>query len=1128
MAGTLRILQISDLHCGPEFIIDEDKLQLELPKIPRATAWFAEKIVVDIRDSLHLLPDYITICGDLGLRGKQYVQEQTELIDALIEGLNGLGAGLSRRQVIIVPGNHDLAVRSDNENGEADAAAGGSLTHTQKTEKFKRFFDDFYQGSATYEPESGFTPFRYPENGIMFIGLDSCIKINDTKAQYGYITPECFKAVRRTLSSDCPIRIAVFHHCTTEYAASKSRGGADDPDRENRNYLWNFHAVRDQLISGNVRLYLHGHRHSLRLSPDQHYRSFGRGAPSLEIGAGSLGHYETAPKYNLIELEVAAPGDRILVDVHSRRFDRDNPEDSSFGTWTMDYATRNAHAWISEDVLIDCEAVGKLRRLSYTPDHDLYAPEPCIPREGLTDRLEQILKHRQDSDTGTEPSVVILHGFGGSGKTSLATQAMKQLQEEPGRYEALYGYSFYLEHHPDNIRSRGAIDFFTHTLTYLAQATRRRVLPPAENETDEEKLCKRLLKALAETRSVILMDGLETMQESRGPKRGRVGNPWLWKFVQGACSLPESRIVITTRINPEESGQLTDSLALPVGVLSSAEARELLVVSDLADLDDSEFNDLLAKFPAHALTLLLVAETIKTLDSRKTDSIMSAFEPLEVEPEIDHEKQACILEKKLGRVLAHLIEEEVLTKPQREFLEKACWSVGSVDVRDIAARLKIEAAERAQWIASVEKLQGSQLVKDSRDPDSGEMLFAISPAVSWFFQQTSGEPELLKKIHSGAVAIIDGLAADPKALGPDIDRVIRAVLRAANASLSLEDYQGAWEVLCMKKMDDVLYNRGEFEPLLIVVQAIAQAIEAQKCASWHPNPTASDQCAVFHLLGRLERKQGHSDLALKAYDNAISTRVNQQMRAGMKLNKSYVLFDMGRFRDAADLVTQAEKGGETRTGRIFGHRGRCLAELRGQCDGKGDARLLGLEELSLGIKMTEGTNDERHLCTTFRQRAEAYIKNGELDHAENDLIEAKKLAEEWGFDDRLAQIQKTQGDRLVQKKAYILAREEYEKALNTAKQQVYHYLYADVLLAQAKLACHVGDTVASADLSVKARDVAELCGYLAIQTGALLQLAQVAETSEERLNSLVEAEKNIAVTDSYWDDEEAQRIRALL
>jgi DNA repair exonuclease SbcCD nuclease subunit len=307
----LSILHISDLHfrgglSGTVYDDDQEQRQALARDI---VSLLAERVVSPL--------DFLLISGDIASAGKP---EEFSLADAWVTDLCRI-AGLSRDNVGVVPGNHDLdrsLVESQVLTKEMhlkvrnavnpELAQGILISYLQNPRAAEMLFEPL-QAYNTFAADFNSTSSPPGENIVWsrtfalndgseakVYGMNSallCDANDDThRDQLLLGTFQC-----RFDDQPEVVVITVFHHPFE--------------------YLKDFGTIRDR-INARASLQLFGHRHTARVTPV---------GDSLVIGAGALhpdrGELNWKPGYNVIELSVSgvAASRKLIVRVTRRTWD---------------------------------------------------------------------------------------------------------------------------------------------------------------------------------------------------------------------------------------------------------------------------------------------------------------------------------------------------------------------------------------------------------------------------------------------------------------------------------------------------------------------------------------------------------------------------------------------------------------------------------------------------------------------------------------------------------------------------------------------------------------------------------------------------------------------------------------
>jgi predicted phosphodiesterase len=276
----------------------------------------------------NIKPNFIVITGDIAewsLR-EEYVLAE-DFLDSLTKHLN-----IDRGYVIMVPSNHDInrnvcqgsRLLSEPENQEFKPP------YFAKFKYYEEFFSRFYQMMSfpknivpyTFKEDQLFVNYYFPDEGILFSGLNSCIDECEKEPHYGNITISQLQRAIDEINDFDPktemLRVCLMHH---------NFNRSSNNDEEN---LIDADELKPLLIKAKFQLILHGHQHIPR------HEITGKGNYSINVLAtGSAGlDSETIPdnsrRYQIIDIE------RNAVKVYRRFFDSQAIHTTGRGCWKPD------------------------------------------------------------------------------------------------------------------------------------------------------------------------------------------------------------------------------------------------------------------------------------------------------------------------------------------------------------------------------------------------------------------------------------------------------------------------------------------------------------------------------------------------------------------------------------------------------------------------------------------------------------------------------------------------------------------------------------------------------------------------------------------------------------------------
>ena len=298
---SITILHILDLHYS-EHHRDYDSSFKGFPD--RSQTW--EYICSDL-ESLGYIEDrkvdYIIVSGDLTWNGNP---NQFEWANKFLGNLTK-GLKINRKNVLIVPGNHDITWVEEDESKENKL-----LPKEDANLNYRSFYNNFY----------GKKPERYYLSQVIFgenvavVGLNSCRIESEKNAGLGFVSDKqfnaCMKKVKAEISKDklnpdCT-KIAVLHHHIVPVSHLELI-----PDKPNKlSLILDAESMMKSLLEEGFSMVLHGHQHQPFYSIECRIYPSGRGPTGdkkiLIAGAGSIGLVQRkigsfgTNHYNLIEI----------------------------------------------------------------------------------------------------------------------------------------------------------------------------------------------------------------------------------------------------------------------------------------------------------------------------------------------------------------------------------------------------------------------------------------------------------------------------------------------------------------------------------------------------------------------------------------------------------------------------------------------------------------------------------------------------------------------------------------------------------------------------------------------------------------------------------------------------------
>jgi serine/threonine protein kinase/tetratricopeptide (TPR) repeat protein len=195
-------------------------------------------------------------------------------------------------------------------------------------------------------------------------------------------------------------------------------------------------------------------------------------------------------------------------------------------------------------------------------------------------------------------NVVTIVAWAGVGKSTLIKHWLRRMATEHYRSaELVFGWSFYRQGTSGETSS--ADEFFDAALTWFGD-------PDPRLGTAWEK-GERLAKLVAHRRTLLLLDGLEPLQNPPGPQEGRLREPAIQALLRELAAFNTGLCVITTRTPVADIAdhERTSALRLDLEQLSSEADAKLLRALGVSG-SEAELRSASDEFGGHCLGLTLL------------------------------------------------------------------------------------------------------------------------------------------------------------------------------------------------------------------------------------------------------------------------------------------------------------------------------------------------------------------------------------------------------------------------------------------------------------------------------------------------------------------------------------------
>jgi TIR domain/NACHT domain len=220
--------------------------------------------------------------------------------------------------------------------------------------------------------------------------------------------------------------------------------------------------------------------------------------------------------------------------------------------------------------------------------------------KGIMQGLEgcRVLAFLNDAWTSEHVNVVTIVAWAGVGKSTLVNHWLGRMAAEDYRSAQLvFGWSFYRQ--GTSGESSSADEFLDAALAWFGD-------PDPRIGTAWEK-GERLAKLVAHRRTILVLDGLEPLQNPPGPQEGRVREPSLQALLRELAAFNKGLCVITTRLPIADIADRAGVTALrrELEQLSSDSGAKLLRALGVTG-QEAELQSASDEFGGHCLALTLL------------------------------------------------------------------------------------------------------------------------------------------------------------------------------------------------------------------------------------------------------------------------------------------------------------------------------------------------------------------------------------------------------------------------------------------------------------------------------------------------------------------------------------------
>jgi len=328
---------------------------------------------------------------------------------------------------------------------------------------------------------------------------------------------------------------------------------------------------------------------------------------------------------------------------------------------------------------------------------------------GRTQRLEELTDIWQNRP---EINILTLVAWGGVGKSALVNKWLSTLGESYGGAERVFGWSFY---------SQGAAEGKQNSADLFIDAALKWFDDPDPTTGSPWEKGERLAEYVKNQRTLLILDGLEPLQNPPPVETGRLKDPGLQCMLRELARHNPGLVVITTRLEVTDLQDMFGHSVQKVNLenLSPESGAKYLKHLGVDDSIPKELKDASSEYDGHALALTLLGRYIADVydgDIRKRDLIPSLEEE---EEKGEHAKK-----------VINAYEKWFEGKPEQNILQimglfDRPAEKGAIDALKAAPAIDgltnhLQGLSHAKWQTTLKHLRTARLLadKDSVEPDT--------------------------------------------------------------------------------------------------------------------------------------------------------------------------------------------------------------------------------------------------------------------------------------------------------------------------------------------------------------------------------------------------------------------------
>lgn len=380
-----------------------------------------------------------------------------------------------------------------------------------------------------------------------------------------------------------------------------------------------------------------------------------------------------------------------------------------------------------------------------------------------------------------ETNCLEIIAFGGAGKSSLVNSWLSRLDKlDYSGANRVYAWSFYWQGKGSDVISSGDL-FIEQALEWFGDKNPEKGTPWAK--------ANRLADLIRESRTLLILDGLEPLQYPPGPKQGEIENPAVSLLLRELAASNNGLCIITSRLSIAEFASFRDGRteSLHLERLSNEGGVQLLSALGICG-DETDMRSAVEAYSGHPLCLSLLAGYLSVVHGANASNYRDLNSLVDIQSLDAHASSIvraylCWFDSSREISLLNLLGlfgRDITLVDIKVLVKSESVSGFTEELADLS---------HAEWSYTIKKLEDANLISTSKR--AGSIKIDCHPLIRDFLNEYLREesPEVWRRGNKTVFYYLQENAVEnPKSMA-QMEPLFRAVIHGTRAGLVEESFQ---------------------------------------------------------------------------------------------------------------------------------------------------------------------------------------------------------------------------------------------------------------------------------------------------------------------------------------------------